>query len=279
MSYAASAKLACSMHEQNRKPARRPSSAAFRLTSAVSAASARYSLASSPSISPGGTGRPGASSTPSRAAVPSPSTPRPRASRSGPRISPSAPSSSRVPSSPTQVSACASRMSSTSSRTPPTTTPELPPGTAPRPSRSSRRPGSTALWPGQGGARSRPGASSLLLIIKLVLRCQPMSMLRGTDARAAATGDYDRVSPRRLGHYLKAGELLTPRGRLAARRLRSTLPYSAAAARRTRVTLSPSSPRGMQTSSTWTRPIPARPATRASTASSTTCSAIPQTQK
>ena len=39
-----------------------------------------------------------------------------------------------------------------------------------------------------------------------------MSMLRGTDARAAATGDYDRVSPRRLGHYLKASELLTPAG-------------------------------------------------------------------
>ena len=61
--------------------------------------------------------------------------------------------------------------------------------------------------------RSEPARSLLLLlIIKLALRCQPMSMLRGTDARAAATGDYDRVSPRRLGHYLKAGELLTPAG-------------------------------------------------------------------
>jgi hypothetical protein len=35
-----------------------------------------------------------------------------------------------------------------------------------------------------------------------------MSMLRGTDARAAAAGDLDRVSPRRLGHYLRAQELL-----------------------------------------------------------------------
>ena len=61
--------------------------------------------------------------------------------------------------------------------------------------------------------RSEPARSLLLLlIIKLALRCQPMSMLRGTDARAAATGDYDRVSPRRLGHYLKASELLTPAG-------------------------------------------------------------------
>lgn len=61
--------------------------------------------------------------------------------------------------------------------------------------------------------RSEPVRSLLfLLIIKVALRCQPMSMLRGTDARAAATGDYDRVSPRRLGHYLKARRLLTPEG-------------------------------------------------------------------
>jgi hypothetical protein len=36
-----------------------------------------------------------------------------------------------------------------------------------------------------------------------------MSMLRGTDARAAAAGDLDQVSPRRLGHYLKARELFS----------------------------------------------------------------------
>jgi adenine-specific DNA methylase len=37
-----------------------------------------------------------------------------------------------------------------------------------------------------------------------------MSMLRGTDARAAAGEDYDRVSPRRVGHYLRSQELLAP---------------------------------------------------------------------
>ena len=61
--------------------------------------------------------------------------------------------------------------------------------------------------------RSEPVRSLLLLlIIKVALRCQPMSMLTGTDARAAATGDYDRVSPRRLGHYLRAERMLTPEG-------------------------------------------------------------------
>ncbi len=49
----------------------------------------------------------------------------------------------------------------------------------------------------------------ILLIIKWTLRVQPMSMLRGTDARAAYEGDLDRVSPRRLGHYLAADKLLT----------------------------------------------------------------------
>ncbi len=50
---------------------------------------------------------------------------------------------------------------------------------------------------------------ALLVLIKWALRIQPMSMLRGTDARAAATGDLDRVSARRLGHYLKARNLLS----------------------------------------------------------------------
>ena len=49
-----------------------------------------------------------------------------------------------------------------------------------------------------------------LLLVKWILRLQPMSMLRGTDARAAAGGDYDRVSPRRVGHYLRSRELLAP---------------------------------------------------------------------
>lgn len=48
-----------------------------------------------------------------------------------------------------------------------------------------------------------------VLLIKWILRIQPMSMLRGTDARAAFEGDLDRVSPRRLGHYLGAERLLS----------------------------------------------------------------------
>ncbi len=51
---------------------------------------------------------------------------------------------------------------------------------------------------------------AILLLIKWVLRIQPMSMLRGTDARAAFEGDLDRVSPRRLGHYLNGERLLKP---------------------------------------------------------------------
>lgn len=48
-----------------------------------------------------------------------------------------------------------------------------------------------------------------LLVVKWALRIQPMGMLRGTDARAAFEGDFDRVSAARLGHYLKAERLLT----------------------------------------------------------------------
>ena len=48
-----------------------------------------------------------------------------------------------------------------------------------------------------------------LLLIKWILRIQPMSMLRGTDALAAFEGDLDRVSPRRLRHYLESRELLS----------------------------------------------------------------------
>lgn len=65
----------------------------------------------------------------------------------------------------------------------------------------------------QADERPEPQRSLLrLVIIKAALRLQPMSLLRGTDARAAASGDYDRVSPRRLGHYLKAQRILTPAG-------------------------------------------------------------------
>jgi hypothetical protein len=50
-----------------------------------------------------------------------------------------------------------------------------------------------------------------LLLVRWALRCQPMSQLRGTDARAAAEGDFDRVSPRRVGHYVGSLRLLQPR--------------------------------------------------------------------
>jgi len=65
-------------------------------------------------------------------------------------------------------------------------------------------------------ARSRhfPGAKRHLmelLLVRWALRCQPMSQLRGTDARAAAEGDFDRVSPRRVGHYVGSLRLLQPR--------------------------------------------------------------------
>ncbi len=50
-----------------------------------------------------------------------------------------------------------------------------------------------------------------LLLVRWALRCQPMSQLRGTDARAAAEGDFDRVSPRRVGHYVASLRLLQPR--------------------------------------------------------------------
>ena len=49
---------------------------------------------------------------------------------------------------------------------------------------------------------------AIVLLVKWVLRIQPMSLIRGTDARAAYEGDFDQVSPRRLGHYMKAGKLL-----------------------------------------------------------------------
>ena len=63
----------------------------------------------------------------------------------------------------------------------------------------------------RAGSRPEPVRSLLLLvIIKLTLRLQPMSVLDATDAAAASTGDFDRVSPRRLGHYLHAPEHFTP---------------------------------------------------------------------
>lgn len=57
-------------------------------------------------------------------------------------------------------------------------------------------------------SQAEPGRSLLqLLLIKLMLRAVPMSLPNATDARHAAVGDWDRISPRRLGHYLRAREL------------------------------------------------------------------------
>lgn len=68
-----------------------------------------------------------------------------------------------------------------------------------------------ALYWLQSGSFSEPRQSLLtLLLVRWILRLQPMSMLRGTDARAAAGGDYDRVSPRRVGHYVRSRRLLSP---------------------------------------------------------------------
>ena len=73
------------------------------------------------------------------------------------------------------------------------------------------RPIDRALYWLQSELFSEPRRSLLtLLLVKWMLRLQPMSMLRGTDARAAAGGDYDRVSPRRVGHYLHSRRLLAP---------------------------------------------------------------------
>jgi len=57
-----------------------------------------------------------------------------------------------------------------------------------------------------------------LLLVRWALRCQPMSQLRGTDARAAAQGDFDRVSPHRVGHYVASLRLLQPRAVVAMAR-------------------------------------------------------------
>jgi len=78
-------------------------------------------------------------------------------------------------------------------------------------SREQARPIDQALHWLRTGQISEPQRSLLtLLVIKWILRLQPMSMLRGTDARAAAGGDYDRVSARRVDHYLRSRTLLTP---------------------------------------------------------------------
>src|SRR5207302_7410898 len=59
--------------------------------------------------------------------------------------------------------------------------------------------------------RSEPVRSLLALtLLKATLRLFPLSLPSATDAPAAAAGDFDRVSPRRVGHYLRRGRVLTP---------------------------------------------------------------------
>lgn len=60
--------------------------------------------------------------------------------------------------------------------------------------------------------RSEPGRSLLLVtIIKVILSLQPMSVLDATDAVAAGSGDFDRISAQRLRHYLQADRALEPK--------------------------------------------------------------------
>lgn len=49
-----------------------------------------------------------------------------------------------------------------------------------------------------------------LTLMKLLLGSVPMSLLTATDAPHAARSDYDRISSRRLGHYLDARSGFTP---------------------------------------------------------------------
>lgn len=99
-----------------------------------------------------------------------------------------------------------------------------------------------ALWWARSEYLPEPKRSlALVLLIKWMLRVQPMSMLRGTDARAAFTGDYDRVSPRRVGHYLRSLDLLQPSAwwRLAQEVNRGVLPGQGEAYQEDALTLLP----------------------------------------
>jgi len=84
-----------------------------------------------------------------------------------------------------------------------------------------------AIWWARGSYFPEPKRSlALVLLIRWILRVQPMAMLRGTDARAAFSGDYDLVSPRRVGHYVRSLDLLQPSAwwRLAQQMNRGILP-------------------------------------------------------
>jgi SAM-dependent methyltransferase len=62
-------------------------------------------------------------------------------------------------------------------------------------------------------SRAEPHRSLLqLVLIKALLRSMPMSSPKATDAKAAAAGDFDRISSRRLPTYLNARRLLLPSG-------------------------------------------------------------------
>ena len=62
-------------------------------------------------------------------------------------------------------------------------------------------------------ARQAPTRALLeLLAIKLVCRLFPMSLPSATDAARAAAGEYDTISPRRLGHYLRRDRWIQPAG-------------------------------------------------------------------
>lgn len=73
-------------------------------------------------------------------------------------------------------------------------------------------------WAGSGSFPEAKRCLVELLLVRWALRCQPMSQLRGTDARAAAEGDFDRVSPRRVGHYIASLGLLRPQAVMAMAR-------------------------------------------------------------
>ena len=62
-------------------------------------------------------------------------------------------------------------------------------------------------------ARQAPTRALLeLLTIKLVCRLFPMSLPNATYAARAAAGEYDTISPRRLGHYLRRDRWIQPAG-------------------------------------------------------------------
>ncbi len=81
--------------------------------------------------------------------------------------------------------------------------------------------------------QAEPRRSLLQLVwITLALRAFPISLPAATDAAAAAAGDWDRLSPRRVGHYLRAQRRVTPDDgwQIAQGINRGVLPGSGAAA-------------------------------------------------